>query len=169
MITKENTSFDSTHFLLFMWKWRKTLIVITAIAAVSSAVIAMMIPSKFKSTVTLFPTTTSSISKALLSDNPGANNDILQFGEEEEAEQMIQVLTSDDIMWRVTDKYKLMSHYRIDSTSEFRKTFLVREFQSNVKIQRTEYMSVEIHVMDEDPQYAANIANDIADLYDSTK
>ncbi|MEW6467904.1 MAG: Wzz/FepE/Etk N-terminal domain-containing protein [Bacteroidota bacterium] len=169
MNTREQTSFDSTHLLLFIWKWRKTLIVITLIAAVTSAVISLMIPNKYKSAVILYPTTTSSISKALLSDNPSAKNDILQFGEEAEAEQMIQVLTSDDIMWRITDKYKLMSHYRIDSTSPFRKTFLAREFQSNVVIQRTEYMSVKIEVLDEDPQYAANIANDIADLYDTTK
>src|SRR3990172_12356127 len=113
MTDKESTSFDSTHLLLFIYKWRKTLFIITSVAAISSAVIALIIPNKYKSTVILYPTTTSSISKALLSDNPSAKNDILQFGEEEEAEQMIQVLTSDEIMWRVTDKYKLLSHYRI--------------------------------------------------------
>ena len=132
MADKESTSFDSTHLLLFIYKWRKTLLIITSTAAISSAVIALIIPNKYKSTVILYPTTTSSISKALLSDNPSAKNDILQFGEEEEAEQMIQVLTSDEIMWRIADKYKLLSHYRIDSTAEFRKTFLVREFQSNL-------------------------------------
>lgn len=169
MTEKGNTTFDSTHLLLFMYKWRKTLTVLTATAALSSIVVSLLIPNKYKSEVILYPTTTSSIAKALLSDNPGTKNDILQFGEEEEAEQMIQVLTSDEIMWRIADKYKLLSHYRIDSTAEFRKTFLVRQFQSNISIQRTEFTSVKIEVMDEDPQYAANIANDIADLYDTIR
>src|SRR2546421_647761 len=94
----EDNSFDSTNLLLFIYKWRKPLIIIALIAAAASSVISLIIPNKYKSTVILFPTTTSSVSKALLDNNPNAKQDILQFGAEEEAEQMIQVLNSDDIM-----------------------------------------------------------------------
>ena len=165
----KDDSFDSTNLLVFIYKWRKTLIIIGLIAAVSSAVIALIIPNKYRSTVILFPTTTSSVSKALLTDNPSAKQDILQFGAEDEAEQMIQVLNSDDIMNKVAKKYKLEKHYNIDTASKFRHTLLMQNYQGNVSVKRTEFMSVQIDVMDEDPEYAANIANDIADLYDSTK
>lgn len=167
--TKEETSFDSTHILLFIYKWRKPILAITVLAAVTSIVISLLIPNRYKSTVILFPTTTSSISKALLSDNPGVKNDILQFGEEEEAEQMIQILNSDDIRTRISAKYHLMSHYDIDSTSDIAQTLLMKQYESSVAVHRTEYMSVQVDVTDESPQFAANIANDIAAYYDSTK
>jgi uncharacterized protein involved in exopolysaccharide biosynthesis len=162
-------SFNSGYLIRFLLKWRKTLFAVSLITAIVSAVISLIIPNKYKSTVILFPTTTSSISQALLSPNPGQKQDILQFGEEEQAEQMIQVLISDEIMLKIADKYKLLHHYRIDTTQKFKQTALMKEYESNVSVQRTEYTSVKIEVLDEDPVYAANIANDIADLYDSTK
>lgn len=166
---KLDSTFDSGYLLRFLYRWRKSILSITVIAAISSAVISLIIPNKYRSSVILFPTTTSSVSQALLSLNPGQKQDILQFGEEEEAEQMIQVLISDEIMLKIAKKYKLLAHYRIDTTDEFKLTNLMKEYESNVTIQRTEYMSVKIDVLDENPLYAANIANDIADLYDSTK
>ena len=165
----KDNSFDSTNLLLFIYKWRKTLIVIGLIAAAASITIALIIPNKYKSSVILFPPTTSSVSRALLVDNPNAKQDILAYGAEEEAEQMIQVLNSDDIVNKVAKKYNLMEHYRIDPSDKFAKTSLMREYQGNVSIKRTELLSVQIDVMDEDPNLAANIANDIADLYDSTQ
>ena len=165
----DDNSFDSTNLLLFIYKWRKALMIIGGIAAISSAVVSLIIPNKYKSTVILFPTTTSSVSKALLNNNPNAKQDILQFGAEEESEQMIQVLNSDEILNKVAAKYHLATHYGIDTSAEFSRTSLIREYQGNVSVKRTEYMSVQIDVLDKDPQYACNIANDIADLYDSTK
>ena len=40
--------------------------------------------------------------------------DFLEFGEEEEAEQMIQILRSDEIRHHVIGKFDLMNHYQID-------------------------------------------------------
>lgn len=165
----EQVHFDSTNFVVFLYKWRKPLMFIGLMAAVTSSVIALFIPDKFKSTVIMFPTQTSSISKSLLSDNAGAKHDILQFGDEEESEQLLQVLYSDEIRNRIAGKYKLMEHYRIDSTEKYKNTLLQEEYENNITYKRTEFMSVQIDVLDEVPQMAANIANDIASLLDSVK
>lgn len=161
--------FNSLNVLFFMFKWRKPLIIIAAAAAVLSSIISLTIKEKYKSTVILFPSTTNSISKALLTDNNFQKTDVLQFGEEEEAEQMLQILNSDEIRAKICDKYNLMRHYGIDSTDKFRRTKLYDEFQGNITFKRTEYMSVKIEVMDVNPDTAAMIANDIAALHDSTK
>src|ERR1051326_2452297 len=147
---REN-SFDSTNLLLFIYKWRKTVVLIWLVAAAACITTALLIPNKYKSSVILFPPTTSSVSRALLVDNPNAKQDILAYGAEEEAEQMIQVLNSDDIVNKVAKKYNLMEHYRIDPTDKFAKTNLMHEYQGNVSIKRTELLSVQIDVMDEDP------------------
>lgn len=163
------SDFNSFNVLYFIYKWRKPLILVGVAAFIISCIVALTIKEKYKSTVILFPATTNSISKALLTENNVKQEDVLQFGEEEEAEQMLQILNSDEIRTRVCEKYNLMAHYGIDSTDKLKRTKLYDEFQSNITFKRTEYMSVKIEVMDNDPELASVIANDIAALHDSTK
>lgn len=161
--------FNSLNVLYFVFKWRKPLIVIGVLSAIISSIVALTIQEKYKSTVILFPATTSSISKALLTENTFKNEDVLQFGQEEEAEQMLQILNSDEIRTKICEKYHLMAHYGIDSTDKFKLTKLYDEYQGNITFKRTEYMSVKIEVMDRNPDTAAMIANNIAALHDSSK
>ncbi len=165
----EKEDFNSLNLLYFIFKWRKQLVVLTIAAFAISSIVSLTIREKYKSTVILFPATTNSISKALLSENNFQKTDVLQFGEEEEAEQMLQILNSDEIRTKICEKYNLMQHYGIDSTDKYKRTKLYEEFQSNINFKRTEYMSVKIEVMDYNPDTAAIIANDIAALHDSTK
>ncbi len=167
--TQETDDFSSLNILYFIYKWRKQLIIIGIATLIISSIISLTIQKKYKSTVILFPATTSSISKALLSDNSFKQDDVLEFGAEEEAEQMLQILNSDEIRTRICEKYNLMKHYDIDTTDKFKRTKLYDEFQGNIMFKRTEFMSVKIEVMDINPDTAAFIANDIAALHDSTK
>jgi uncharacterized protein involved in exopolysaccharide biosynthesis len=166
--TQTSDDFNSLNVLYVMYKWRKPLIIIGIATVIISSIMALSIQDKYKSTVILFPSTTNSISKALLTEE-NQYIDVLAFGKEEEAEQMLQILNSDEIRDRICEKYNLMAHYKIDPNSEYKHTHLNDEFQSNVTFKRTEYMSVKIEVMDIDPKIAAAIGNDIAALYDSTK
>ena len=163
------SDFNSLNVLFFIYKWRKPLILVGIAAFIISCIVALTIKEKYKSTVILFPATTNSISKALLTENNSKQEDVLQFGEEEEAEQMLQILNSDEIRTRICEKYNLMEHYGIDPTDKLKRTKLYDEFQSNMTFKRTEYMSVKIEVMDNDPELASLMANDIAALHDSTK
>lgn len=159
-------NFDSFNLILFIRRKFKPLVIITAIGAIISIIVSLSIENKYKSTVILFPTTQGSISKSLLSDNPSAKG-VLNFGEEEEAEQLLQVLNSDQIRDRIVQKYNLMQHYEIEEDTKFPMTALSREFNNNISFERTKFMSVKIEVLDKDPQIAADIANDIAALVDS--
>jgi len=163
--------FNSSNLLLFVVRWKKPLLIVSAAAAVLSAVFSapVFITPKFESTVIMFPTSTASISKSLLAKNNVAKEDLLAFGEEEQAEQLIQILNSDEIRGRIVQKYDLMNHYEIDTTDQYRQTKLFKEYESNITYKRTEFQSVRIDVLDSDPQLAANIANDIAALVDSVK
>lgn len=165
----EAEEFNSLNVLFFIYKWRKQLMIIAAATVVISSIVSLTIQEKYKSTVILFPATTNSISGALLSEVNTSKSDVLQFGEEEEAEQMLQILNSDEIRSQICEKYHLMEHYGIDSTDKFKRTKLYEEYQGNINFKRTEYMSVKIEVLDKDPVLAAQIANEIAALHDSTK
>ncbi|MBE0640691.1 MAG: hypothetical protein IH599_01565, partial [Bacteroidales bacterium] len=167
----ERIDFDSTGFILFMYRWRRLIIGAVLIAILGSVIFSSpwFLPPKFKSTVVMFPVSSNSISKALLSENFGGKTDILEFGEEEQAEQMLQMLGSNRIRESVIRTYDLMQHYGIDTGSRYSYTRLYREYDRNISFRRTEFMAVEISVLDTDPQMAANIANLIAALLDSTK
>jgi len=161
--------FNSLNVLFFVYKWRKQLTIVGVSAFIVSSIIALTIQEKFKSTVILFPATTNSISKALLTDNSTTKEDILQFGEEEEAEQMLQILNSDEVRTRICEKYNMMEHYGIDPDDRYKRTKLYDQYLENINFERTEFMSVKIEVLDYSADTAAMIANDIAALHDSTK
>jgi capsular polysaccharide biosynthesis protein len=169
--SSSSKDFDSSKLVLFLISWRKPLIIITAVSLVLSFVFSSswFITPKFRSTVIMFPTSSNSISKALLSDNPGAKQDILEFGEDAQTEQMLQILNSSKIRGRVVQKFDLFKHYGIDPNSQYKNTQLQREYDGNITFKRTEFMAVKISVLDKDPQMAADIANSIADLLDSVK
>ena len=91
---QEKDYLEATSVVYFMLKWKKPLIIVTLVAVIGSAIFSgeTFIPPKYKSTVILFPASTSSISKAVMEDHPGDKQDILAFGEEEQAEQLLQIL-----------------------------------------------------------------------------
>jgi uncharacterized protein involved in exopolysaccharide biosynthesis len=162
------TENDSTNLIYFFYTWRKPILTVGLFAAIISGIISFVIPERFRSTVIMFPATTSSLSKALLTENPSAKQDVLLFGQEEEAEQMLQILNSDEIRDKVCRKFHLMQHYKIDTTDRYKRTRLFEEFQNNITFRRTEFMSVKVEVLDINPDTAAHIANCIAQLLDTT-
>lgn len=162
-------SFDSTNLLLFLYRYRKPLIILSLTAAIVSSVVSLMIQEKYLSTVILFPAATNSISKSLMTEDFSGKQDINAFGEEEQAEQLLQILNSDEISGYIRNKYNLMEHYGIDDAEQFALTNTVKEYQDNVTFKRTEFNSVRIDVLDHDKEIAAAIANDIADRLDTVR
>ncbi|HDR88446.1 MAG TPA: hypothetical protein ENN63_02300 [Bacteroidetes bacterium] len=161
-------SFSSRNLLVFIWKKRVPLLILTGVAAVVSAVVSLMITPKYASTVVLFPSSSTSVSEALLSASQFATNDLLEFGEEEEVERMLQILYSDRIRQELVERFDLFAHYQIDPDSKYRYTELYSEMDDNISFRKTEFMSIEIRVLDTDPRVAADMANAIAALIDST-
>jgi len=168
---KKDEDFDSTNLVIFLYKWRKPLFIVmlTAISGSWFFSSPWFITPKYKSTVIMFPAGSSSISKSLLNEQAAKGQDITSFGEDNQAEQLLQILNSNKIRDRVMRKFDLMKHYGIDSTSDIKYFRLFKEYDNNINFRRTEFMAVQITVYDKDPQMAADIANTIASLLDSVK
>ena len=166
-----NSRFDSGSVLFFIYKWRKPLGIIALTAIVLSFVFSspLFVTPKFRSDVILYPSASSSISKALLTERSGQRFDILDFGQDSQTEHMLQILNSSRIRNKVVERFNLMQHYNIDPDHRYRQTRLQREYQNNISFRRTEYMAVRITVLDKDPQMAADVANYIASLVDSVR
>jgi hypothetical protein len=118
----------------------------------------------FRSAVTLFP------SSGVTTGVPGlfeGESSIVNFGDEEATEKVLQILMSDRINDYLADKYKLVEHYGIDPNSRYLYTLLAAKMSKNINFRKTMYQSVEISVLDANPAIAANIANDIASMVDT--
>ena len=168
---KKGEDFDSSNLVIFLYKWRKPLFIVMLVAMAGSWFFSSpwFITPKFKSTVIMFPASSSSISKSLLNEQSVKGQDITAFGEDDQAEQLLQILNSNKIRDRVMRKFDLMKHYDIDSTSDIKYSNLFKEYDNNITFRRTEFMAVQISVYDKDSQMAADIANTIASLLDSAK
>ena len=87
----------SEGLIQFTWINRKKLFLLTGAAAIVSGVIAFLMTPLYLSTAVVFPAATSSVS---FSEQRNAKAAAMDFGEEEQAEQLVQILQSS----RIRDK-----------------------------------------------------------------
>lgn len=160
--------FDSTNVFTFIIRWWKHLFIICFAAALAAVIFSSpyFITPKFQSRVIMFPTTTGSLSRSVLTAG-AAGRDFLGYGELEDAERLLQVLESSRIRDRIVERFDLMSHYEIPEDAQFRKTQMIQQYRSNISFSRTQYGAVEIRVRDADPYMAADIANELAAMADT--
>ncbi|HVA97739.1 MAG TPA: Wzz/FepE/Etk N-terminal domain-containing protein [Bacteroidia bacterium] len=165
--TKEKNEMDNTNILLFIYKWRKPLIILTIITVIASSAVTFLIKPRYTSTVILFPATTNNAGKALLDGNTNPMEDVMAFGKEEDAEQLVQILQSDAVFNIVSKRFDLMKHYGISEKDTKKNAILHDYYNTFFSFRRTEYMSVKIEVSDWDNHLAAEMANAIISISDS--
>jgi uncharacterized protein involved in exopolysaccharide biosynthesis len=159
-------SFSLWDLLDLAYSKRIPLIIVLALALIISTAISFIMPNQYESRIVLFPSSSGSVSEALLSKSY-SSKDLLKFGTEEEVEQFLQILKSDDIRNKVIEEFDLMNHYNIDKSGPYPRTRLYKKYENNVNIRRTEFNSIRITVLDETPEIAAELATSIADYGDS--
>ena len=138
---------NSSNLLKIFIKWKWHIISITFLGMAIIGASTYLIKPKFKSYAIVYPV------------NLGT------FSEESFSEQMIQILNSRDITDKVMTKFNLSKHYEIDSTYKHLQSTLYSMYNENISISKTEFESVEINVLDTDPQIASDITNSIIDFY----
>jgi len=166
LVSEENSSFDLRNVVSLIFKYKLALLIVGVFALIMSVLACIIIQPRYKSTVILFPSSSGSISQAIITESQ-QKKEVLSFGEEEDVEQLMQVLMSSEIRNRIIEKYDLFKHYDIDPNSKYANTRLYKAYNSNIDISRTQFMSIKIEVSDISADTAALIANDIASLVDS--
>lgn len=91
-------------------------------------------------------------------------SNLIPYGIETPTEQLLQLLESDDIRENLIRKFDLFKHYNIDSTRAHAQSRLIETFNDNVSIEKTEFESVKIEVLDKNPKIASEIASSLIDL-----
>lgn len=166
MSTNQMLQENNKGFLSFLYQKRKIWILFCGSAAVLSTVISFLIKPQFLSTAIVFPAATSSVS---FSEQRNAKAAAMDFGEEEQAEQLIQILQSSKIRDRVVSEFQLLKHYEIDPSDANKNYKLNQEYSGHFSFSRTRFGSIKIDVLDQDPVLAAKMANRIVELIDTVK
>ena len=168
---KKHYNFEFIEVIAFLFKWKTHLFIITILSAVITAIVLspIFITPKFKSKALFYPSTTNSISSELFYGIKDKAKDPLMFGDEEIDEQYMQLLESGNLKSKIMAQFNLMEHYKIDQNRLDKYAALGNKYASNIKTKRTNYNSIEIEVLDEDPKMAADIANGIMAYVDTVK
>ncbi len=143
--------FDNQNLLEIIWKWKKHLIIVAVLAIVFSTIFSSstFIKPKYKSTARIYP---------------GFN--IYTYSDESESEQLLEYINSQDIKFRVIDAFNLSEVYKIKKTDPLYQTYMLAEFNDNVRFKKTEYETVEISVLDTDPGRACAMCDSIISFLD---
>lgn len=165
-MTQINLQEERMGLIQFIWKSKKPILIITSIAAIASIVVSFLITPLYLSSAIVFPAATSNVS---FSDQRNAKAAAMDFGEEEQAEQLVQILQSSRIKDRIVSKYKLLADYEISENDPNKYYKLNKAYYGDFTFNRTRFGSIQIDVLNKDPKKAAAMANEIVDLIDTVK
>ena len=157
--------YDHNTTILFFKKWWKLLMWVFIIALAASIVVSLLITPRYKSPATLFPTNSNRLSKAIMDYHYSL--DFMDYGIERDCEYCIQILSSESMERDVCKRFNLIEHYGINPNDPHKMFKLHEQYRGNVNVRRTEFLGVEVSVLDVDPQWAADMANFIAANYDT--
>lgn len=167
----QSYSFDIIYLVQLIWKWKIPVVIVCLIAAFATYIFTgpKFITPLYKANVIFYPTSNTNLSTTLLTEPGNQGYSVLEFGNDEDAEQLLQILSSDDMKNNVVLKYELAAHYGLDTSKNISMLSLRTMFNKNLEVKQTEYKAIEVVVFDKDPALAAEIANYIANYADAKK
>ncbi len=171
MEENKNPSFENStvDLLLYIYKWKKHLLIVALVAAVVSTVVSFLIKPQYKANSTLFSLRSFSTSTYLISEQQAAQEDYLTFGDEDDLEKLMQIAQSEDVRNLIVEKFKLFQHWDIKENDPYKNTWMKLKYDEMISFKRTEMLSLKIEVYDYDKDTAALIANTLPDVIDTIK
>jgi hypothetical protein len=156
---------NGTNLVQMVWQRRYIFLAVGVIAFFASLVVSFLITPQFKSTAVLIPSAATQASKDVFVASRAKG--LTVFGDDEEVEHLLQVLSSETLRRHIVNKFNLFQHYGIDPNDRFAWHKVNTSFSSNISFSPSRYRSVRIEVLDESPEMAAKLANGIVEAADS--
>ncbi|MCX7954166.1 MAG: hypothetical protein N3A01_03135 [Bacteroidales bacterium] len=144
-----NDFFKFSSFFSIISKWKLHFILVTIISFILGVIISspLFITPLYKSSAIVYPV------------------NLYEYSKESTTEQMFQVLLSNDIKFKMLEKFKLDKHYNLNRKDPHFISYFLYEYNDKVKIKKTDYESIEIIVYDKDPKMAYEMVNGIISFY----
>ena len=140
-----------------LFKWKKQIIFVCAIAAVGSVVISLFLDNYYESSTIFYA---ASPDQALPEPVGVEATDRKYYGEPEDIDRVLSIAESSEVASYLINKYNLYEHYEIDTTHRLAPHKVNKAFRSHYNVKKTKYDAIEISVEDKDPVLAAKMVND---------
>jgi capsular polysaccharide biosynthesis protein len=141
-------------FYIFSKRWKQVLL-ITAFVTIIAAVVSLLLPKQYLSTVTALPANSLNADKSAFF-NPNIQHLYSYLGTADELDKFEGTARLDTLYKATAQELSLAKHYNLDEQYK-----VVKELKKNTKISRTEYGELRIKVWDKEASMAANIANSL--------
>ena len=130
-------------------KWRLHLIIIFILSIVLSVIFSgpKFIEPKYKSYAIIYP------------------SNLIPYSSETATEQMLQLFKSDDLRDSIIVKFDLVNYYKINTNKKYYYSTLIKAYNENVTIKKTEFESVLVEVLDRNPNQACNIVKEMINIF----
>lgn len=151
---------DGAVLIRFIYRHRKSYLLIAIIAILGGIGISLMIKPKYYSNAILFPVQNNSIESVV---------DFQAFGYDVEADRMLQVLYSEEVFDSCAVKFSLYSLLNVDSSKATGRDELKDKFYHQVSFTRSQYVSIVIAATTTDPLLSADLVNYIITLSDGIR
>src|SRR5580700_3017924 len=141
----------NTDILSILYKNRKHIFLITLIASIVAVIITLpfIIKPKYRSQAYLYP---ANMVPFFMEQN---------YNNVSHSELLLQFFNSYDVRTDVRRKLRLDKHYDLDTIKPKFQSYFDYIFEENIKTSLTKYESVELTVLDHDPDTAKLIASAI--------
>lgn len=143
--------FNNQRIVDLIWKRKMHFVIIACIAIVLSAVFSgpFFIPPQYKSIARVYP------------------SNIIIMSDESRTEQMLEILNSDDIKFKMFEAFKLNEVYDVSADYPHFKTAMFGIYAKRVNIQKTPFETAKISVSDTDPIRAAAMCDSLIAFYNN--
>lgn len=141
---------DAIRLVKIIVKWKKQLLYVGIAALLLSFLFTMPAVMKplFKAQTIIYPV------------------NIQTYSKETATEQMVQLLGSEDVRMKLATSFDLFKHYGIDSAGAYPRFEMLKRLEENLSVSKTEYESIEISIIDENPKTAAAMCDSLLSFVD---
>ena len=161
MEQQENIQF--MDFGRILWNHRIAFVITAIASAVSGLAIAFLLPVYYQSSATIFP---AAISYVESTDLVYRRGNINEFGDTDQAEQLLEMFNSQNFQRKIIEKANLFDHYSIPLDGPQSSFKIFQRYRGLIKASRSRYNAVKITVKDRSPEKAAEVVNMIVEELD---
>lgn len=160
--------FNAADIFRVLIKWWKLLVIVELLAIIGAAVFSgpQFITPKYKSYAIIYP---AYLKQDLYTNyrigtvDPG---NVVKFSQDATTtEEMLQVFESDDIKVNVIEQFNLDKDYKINKDDKYYVYKILKTFDENIKVSKTNYEAIKIVVKHTVPEKAKDICVGLIEAY----
>lgn len=140
---------SNINILRIASKWRLHLLVIFILSLLLSSIFSgpFFIEPKYKSYAIIYP------------------SNLIPYSSETATEQMLQIFKSDEIRDSIIKSFDLVNYYKINTNNKYFYSTLIKTYNKNISIKKTEFESVLVEVLDKNPERACEMVKELIKLF----